>query len=261
MAGPLTEPGSSSPPSPLDRLKVIADDNRWRLLQLLRLSDCHVTELVERTGLAQNLVSYHLNALRQAGLLKIHRSDADARAIYYGVNLEGLTALYRYLGAELAIPGTPAPELAAAPTVLFLCRANSARSQMAEGWLRALSGGRAIVRSAGTHPGSLHPLAVQVMAEAGVDIGHQHSKHVDALAGPAHSVAVTVCDIAREECAVWLQATTRLHWSIPDPAEVSDSAQRLSVFREVRDELHSRVGGLLQLLASGALSSGAFSAG
>jgi protein-tyrosine-phosphatase/DNA-binding transcriptional ArsR family regulator len=256
MGGPLTEPEASSPPSPLDRLKVMVDENRWRLLQLLRLSDWHVTELVERTGLAQNLVSYHLNALRQAGLVTIHRSDADARATYYGVSLEGLAELYRYLGAELAIPGPSAPTLASAPTVLFLCRANSARSQMAEGWLRALSGGRAIVRSAGTHPGSLHPLAVQVMAEAGVDIGHQRSKHVDSLTGSAQSVAVTVCDIAREECAVWLQAATRLHWSIPDPVDVSDSVQRLSAFREVRDELHSRVRGLLQLFTSGALSVG-----
>jgi protein-tyrosine-phosphatase/DNA-binding transcriptional ArsR family regulator len=256
MGGPLTEPEASSPAAPLDRLKVMVDENRWRLLQLLRHSDCHVTELVERTGLAQNLVSYHLNALRQAGLVTIHRSDADARATYYGVSLEGLAELYRYLGAELAIPGVTAPELRSTPTVLFLCRANSARSQMAEGWLRSLSGGRAIVRSAGTHPGSLHPMAVQVMAEAGVDIGHQRSKHVDSLTGSAQSVAVTVCDIAREECAVWLQAATRLHWSIPDPVDLPDDAQRLRAFREVRDELHSRVRGLLQLLASGALSAG-----
>jgi protein-tyrosine-phosphatase/DNA-binding transcriptional ArsR family regulator len=250
MGGSLTEREATAQATLLDRLKVMADENRWRLLQLLRHSDCHVTGLVERTGLAQNLVSYHLNALRQAGLIKLHRSDADARATYYGVSLEGLAELYRYLGVELAIPGPAAPTLAATPTVLFLCRANSARSQMAEGWLRALSGGRAIVRSAGTHPGSLHPMAVQVMAEAGVDIGHQRSKHVDSLAGSAQSVAVTVCDIAREECALWLQATTRLHWSIPDPVDLPDNGQRLSAFREVRDELHSRVRGLLQLLAS-----------
>ena len=89
----------------LEQLKLLADDTRWRLLQLLRRSDCLVTELVELTGLAQNLVSYHLTLLRQAGLVQVHRSDADARASYYGVNLAALAALYRQLGADLALPG------------------------------------------------------------------------------------------------------------------------------------------------------------
>ncbi|KAB8333780.1 winged helix-turn-helix transcriptional regulator, partial [Scytonema tolypothrichoides VB-61278] len=91
-------------PATIDQLRLIADESRWRILQLLRQSDYLVMELVERTGLAQNLVSYHLNSLRQAGLVQVHRSDADARANYYGINLAGLTALYRELGAELSIP-------------------------------------------------------------------------------------------------------------------------------------------------------------
>jgi ArsR family transcriptional regulator len=212
-----------------------------------------VIELVEQTGLAQNLVSYHLNALRQAGLVQVHRSDADARASYYGANLVGLSALYRQLGADLAIPGLAAPTSAAPATAIFLCRANSARSQMAEGWLRALSGGRVVARSAGTHPATLQPLAVHVMAEVGIDIGYQQAKHVDALADLAPDLVVTVCDIAREECAVWRQASTQLHWSIPDPVAVLDDAERLQTFRDVRDELRLRVVGLLQLLASGQL--------
>lgn len=237
----------------LDRLKLVADDTRWRLLQLLRQSDCLVTELVERTGLAQNLVSYHLNSLRQAGLVQVHRSDADARANYYGVSLAGLMALHQQLGADLAIPD-PAGSAPPPATVIVLCRANSARSQIAEGWLRTLSHGRLVVRSAGTHPAPLNPLALQVMAEAGVDIGHQRSKHVDELSELCPTAVVTVCDIAREECAVWLQATTRLHWSIPDPVAVRDEAERLRAFREVRDELRLRVQGLLALLAATRLS-------
>jgi protein-tyrosine-phosphatase/DNA-binding transcriptional ArsR family regulator len=245
---------SSSPAGALEQLKLVADDTRWRLLQLLRRSDHLVVELVEQTGLAQNLISYHLNALRQAGLVQLHRSDADARASYYGVSLAGLAALYQQLGADLAIPSVANPSSPAPATAIFLCRANSARSQMAEGWLRTLSGGRAVVRSAGTHPATLHPLAVQVMAEAGVDIGHQQAKHIDALAGLTPDVVVTVCDIAREECAVWRQAMTQLHWSLPDPAGVGDEAERLAAFRAVRDELGLRVSGLLALLASGRLS-------
>jgi protein-tyrosine-phosphatase len=245
----MSEPGAPTGGPALDRLKLLADDTRWRLLLLLRQSDCLVTELVERTGLAQNLVSYHLTMLRQSGLVQVHRSDADARANYYGVSLAGLAALYAQLGADLAIPHAAAVPASPPATVIFLCRANSARSQIAEGWLRALSGGRAVVRSAGTHPAELHPLAARVMAEAGVDIGHQRSKHVDELAGLAPTAVVTVCDIAREECAVWLQATNRIHWSIPDPASVRGDIERLQAFREVRDELRLRVRGLLQLLA------------
>lgn len=240
----------------LERLKLLADDTRWRLVHLLRRSDWQVGELVERTGLAQNLISYHLNVLRQAGLVQAHRSDADARANYYGIHLPSLEALYQELGRTLALPEVSAAPVQPMPAVVFLCRANSARSQMAEGWLRALSGSRIVVRSAGTHPSALHPLAIQVMAEVGIDIGYQQAKHVDDLEDLAAAVVVTVCDIAREECPVWLRAAAQLHWSIPDPASVPDEEARLAAFRAVRDDLRERVNGLLPLLptltASGA---------
>jgi ArsR family transcriptional regulator len=231
----------------LERLRLLADETRWRLLTVLRHSDYQVSELVERTGYAQNLVSYHLGILRQAGLVSVHRSDADGRANYYGINRMALDALYGQIGAALAIPARLSSQELPRRTVVFLCRANSARSQMAEGWLRALSGGRIITRSAGTQPAQLHPLAVAAMAEAGIDIGHQSAKHVHALAELRPDVVVTVCDIAREECAVWLRAATRLHWSIADPAAAEASA-RPAAFRAVRDELQQRIQGLLGLL-------------
>ncbi len=234
----------------LDGLRLLADETRWRLLRALRLSDQLVSELVEQTGLPQNLVSYHIGVLRQAGLIQLHKSDADGRTTYYGVDLVALTALYRQIGAALAIPSERAPQDLPALTVVILCRANSARSQMAEGWLRARSGGRLSVRSAGTQPGRLHPLAEQVMAEVGIDIGHQQAKHVDALAHLRPDVVVTVCDIAREECPVWPQSTTRLHWSIPDPASLADPEERLAAFRAVHDELQQRVVGLIALLVT-----------
>ncbi|HMQ33350.1 MAG TPA: ArsR family transcriptional regulator [Chloroflexaceae bacterium] len=254
MSGSSAPTNGAAPAATLDRLKLVADDTRWRLLLLLRQSDRLVTELVERSGLAQNLVSYHLNVLRQAGLVQAHRSDADARGSYYGVSLAGLMALHHQLGADLALPGPAVAAPLAPATVIVLCRANSARSQIAEGWLRTLSGGRLILRSGGTHPGPLHPLAVQVMAEEGIDIGHQRSKHVDELADLTPTVVITVCDIAREECAVWLRAAAQIHWSIPDPASVGAAAERLRAFRDVRDELRLRAQGLLALLAAGQLA-------
>ncbi len=244
----MDQPRRAKPQATLEGLKLLADETRWRLLQALRNGDHVVGELVDATGLPQNLVSYHLGILRQAGLVQLHRSDADGRANYYGLDLGALTAMYRQLGADLALPLHPRTEALPMVTVVFLCRANSARSQIAEGWLRALSGGRLTVRSAGTQPAQLHPMAEQVMAEVGVDIGHHQSKHVDTLAQLAPDVVVTVCDIAREECAVWLQAGARLHWSIPDPVSMASAEERIGAFRAVRDELRQRVEGLLQLI-------------
>lgn len=233
----------------LEQLKLLADDTRWKVIQALRFSDLQVSEIVEQTGLAQNLVSYHLSALRQAELVHMHRSDADARANYYGLNLATLSELYEHIGVALAIPSATPANALPPQTVVFLCRANSARSQMAEGWLRALSSGRITVRSAGTQPATLHPTAVQVMAEIGIDIGHHHSKHVDTLTDLQADAVVTVCDIAREECAVWLRAPVRLHWSIADPVPIQEAAERLVAFRNVRDDLRQRTLGLLALLS------------
>ena len=243
-------PEQALPVDTLEGLRLLADETRWSLLRALRYSDRLVGELVEELSLTQNLVSYHLGTLRQAGIVQLHRSDADGRATYYGIDLAAVTRLYRRLGADLAIPATPRPESLPAVTVVFLCRANSARSQIAEGWLRAMSGGRITVRSAGTQPAQLHPLAEQVMAEVGIDIGHHQSKHVDVLAQLRPDVVVTVCDIAREECAVWQQAAARLHWSIPDPVRREGDTMALDAFRGARDELRQRVEGLLELLPS-----------
>jgi ArsR family transcriptional regulator, arsenate/arsenite/antimonite-responsive transcriptional repressor / arsenate reductase (thioredoxin) len=229
-------------------LKLIADETRWRILRVLRTSDRQVGEIVTQTGLPQNLVSYHLGILRQAGLVQQHRSDADGRTTYYGVNLGEVSARYRQIGADLAIPSRlPTTEITAV-TVLFLCRANSARSQIAEGWLRTLTGGRIVVRSGGTQPAQLHPLATQVMTEAGVDIGHQQTKSISTLADLAPNVVVTVCDVAREECALWPEVKTRIHWSIPDPVVVTGAEEQLAAFRTVRDELRGRIEGLIELL-------------
>lgn len=132
--------------------------------------------------------------------------------------------------------------------VLFLCTGNSARSQMAEGWLRHLSGGRVHVCSAGTEPRGLHPLAVRVMAERGVDISGQRSKPVSEFQGQAFDYVVTVCDRARQSCPSFPGAHT-LHWDLPDPAEVhGPEEERLRAFRSVRDELESRIRALLRFL-------------
>ncbi|MDQ5837094.1 MAG: arsenate reductase ArsC [Acidobacteriota bacterium] len=133
--------------------------------------------------------------------------------------------------------------------VLILCTGNSARSQMAEGLLREIGGGRFEVYSAGTHPSSVRAEAVEAMREVGIDISGQRSKSVDEFAGREFDYVVTVCDNAREECPVFPGRTQRVHWSFEDPAEAEGEwAERLAVFRRVRERIGARlrewVGGL-----------------
>ena len=121
--------------------------------------------------------------------------------------------------------------------VLFLCTHNSARSQMAEGLMNALLGDCFEAFSAGTHPRGVHPLAVQVMREIGIDIARHESKSVEEFRDMWFDVVVTVCDQARETCPIFPHATHRMHRSFPDPSAVKDPQKQLAAFRQVRDAL------------------------
>ncbi|MGH2470800.1 MAG: arsenate reductase ArsC [Candidatus Limnocylindria bacterium] len=122
--------------------------------------------------------------------------------------------------------------------VLFLCSHNAARSQMAEGFLRAYAGDRFSVESAGTKATKIHPLAVRAMREVGVDISGQRSKSIDDV-GEGWDVVVTVCDA---NCPIPPRSGLKLRWSFPDPALASgDEEQRLAAFRTVRDGIQKRV--------------------
>jgi arsenate reductase len=136
--------------------------------------------------------------------------------------------------------------------VLFLCTGNSCRSQMAEGWARALHGERVEAHSAGIRPKGLDPRAVAAMAEAGVDISAHHSKHVDELAGVTFDLVVTVCDDARENCPVFPGPVRRFHAGFDDPprlaADATSEAEAIEHYRRVRDEIRRFVQSLPDLL-------------
>jgi len=129
--------------------------------------------------------------------------------------------------------------------VLFLCTGNSCRSQVAEGWARALKCGVIEAHSAGTRPGGLNRLAVCAMAEAGVDISAHASKSVEELRGVAFDVVVTVCDSAREACPVFPGATRVVHREFDDPARLAAGAasdeRAMEHYRRVRDEIRAFV--------------------
>ena len=126
--------------------------------------------------------------------------------------------------------------------VLILCTGNSARSQMAEGLLRHMSGDKFEVVSAGVAPSHVRPEAIEVMREIGIDISGHRSKSVDEFIGQEFDYVITVCDNANQECPIFPGKTDRIHWNIEDPAAVDgEEDARLAAFRRGRDELSERL--------------------
>jgi arsenate reductase len=145
-------------------------------------------------------------------------------------------------------PADAAPALGVAETspkrrVLFLCTGNSARSQMAEGWLRRYAGDAFDVFSAGTEPReAVHPLALRVMADAGVDLAGQRPKALAPFVGQHFDFVITVCDRARDACPVFPDDPVQIHWSFEDPAAAEGTEEeRYAVFRRIRDAIQHRV--------------------
>ena len=130
---------------------------------------------------------------------------------------------------------TPSPT-----RILVLCTGNSCRSQMAEAFLARAGGSRVEVDSAGTHPSTVHPMTVQVLAEHGIDWSGARSKSMTEFLDRPFDVVVTVCDDAREACPVFPGGGRQVHRTFRDPAVVTGTeAERLEAFREVRDEVRA----------------------
>lgn len=127
--------------------------------------------------------------------------------------------------------------------VLLICTGNAARSQMAEGFVRHFLSDRWEASSAGTRPaGYVHPLAIRVMREVGIDIAAQRSKSVDEFKTAEIDLVITVCDSAAEECPVWIGNGPTVHMGFPDPGKVTGSPQQqLQAFREIRDDIRSKL--------------------
>ena len=132
--------------------------------------------------------------------------------------------------------------------VLFLCTGNSCRSQMAEGLLRRIvPPAVGEVASAGTNPKPVHPDAIRIMREILVDISGQQSKSLDQFLGREFDYVITLCDEAQEACPTFPGAVERFHWGLPDPAAVRGAEEeRLAAFRTVRNDLATRIDGLLE---------------
>jgi ArsR family transcriptional regulator, arsenate/arsenite/antimonite-responsive transcriptional repressor / arsenate reductase (thioredoxin) len=238
-------------------LKLMAHDIRWAVVRELARSDYRVQELVERLGLPQNLLSYHLRKLREGRLVMERRSSADEREVYYRLDLEQFQERYLEAGSLIhpaitaLMEDTSLPENQPALRVLFLCTENSARSQMAEALLRHLGQGRIEAYSAGSQPAEqVHPLARRAMEQMGIDTRQAVPKHLRTFEGQAFDATVTVCDRIVELCPTFPGDPEHIHWSFLDPATVQGTeVERLHAFEQTAQQLRTRLRMFLPLLA------------
>jgi protein-tyrosine-phosphatase/DNA-binding transcriptional ArsR family regulator len=246
-------PAGAEPSSPPRFLRLAGHPLRWRLLSELARSDRRVGELCELAGQRQPLVSYHLRQLRDGGLVSARRSLADGRDSYYVLELASCRELFVSAGASLhpglaSNAGSPRAAVRGVRRVrvLFLCTGNSARSQMAEALAQQLSGGVLRAVSAGSHPKPLHPNAVRVMRERGIDLAGRRSKHLTEFTSHRFDFVVSLCDRVREICPEFPGTPQAIHWSVRDPArEPGNEDETLPAFERTAAELETRIGFLL----------------
>lgn len=234
--------------SPPRFLRLAGHPLRWRLLSELARSDRRVGELCELAGRHQSLVSYHLRQLRDGGLVSMRRSAADGRDTYYVLDLPRCGELLQGAGVALhpgLAPRAPRERPTAHARVLFLCTGNSARSQIAEALCEHLSGGAVRAASAGSHPKPLHPDAVRVMRDRGLDLAGRRSKHLSEFTGERFDFVISLCDRVREVCPEFPGGPELMHWSIPDPAREPDG---LAAFERTAAELSTRIDFLIEVI-------------
>lgn len=186
------------------------------------------------------------------------KSSFDGRGVYYRVHLDQCAELLAATGAALH-PGLPSggQRTPARPVglgrhlakVLFVCTGNGARSQIAEALMRDRTRDTVEVVSAGSHPTPVHPNAIKVLAERGIDISGARSKPIAQFSGRHFAYVITLCDKVREVCPEFPGPGQTMHWSIEDPSRASGTLRAtLPAFRELAAELESRIGFLTSLI-------------
>jgi protein-tyrosine-phosphatase/DNA-binding transcriptional ArsR family regulator len=242
--------------APPDFLQLAGHPLRWRLLSELARSDRQVRELTRLLGQPQSLISYHLSQLRRSWLVSMRRSSADGRDAYYSIDLARCGDLLSAAGAALhpglrltAPPAGGRGSQRARARVLFLCTGNSTRSQLAEALIQQVAGGAVEAASAGSHPKSVHPNAVRVMREHGIDLSGRRSKHLSTFDGQRFDYVITLCDKVREICPGFPGHPELIHWSIADPArEGGTDEDSYPAFQRTAADIETRVRFLLPLI-------------
>ena len=212
----------------VDRARVhsaLGDEARLRLVDLLLESDFSVQELAAALEMPGNLLAHHLNVLDGAGVIQRRQSEGDHRRRYVTLRRQAI------VGLNLS----PDPEPMS--SVVFVCNHNSARSQYAAAYWTASAGEEASSVGASPAP-AVHPLAIQVAEERGIELRANRPRGYDSLTRPP-KLLITVCDQAREGDLP--NARRHIHWSIPDPVP----AKRIGAFRSAFDVIEHRIDALI----------------
>jgi protein-tyrosine-phosphatase/DNA-binding HxlR family transcriptional regulator len=234
--------------------KALADQNRLHVFNLLLRSDRTNSELMELTGLRQNLLSHHLNILNEAGLIQMNQSVGDARRHYYSADLNTVTAFGDWWKLLTPPKVAPLPALKRPRRVLFLCLHNLSRSLIAEALVRHFAAEALIVDSAGIEPcdDPVPPLALQVLRENDVPADGLYLKTYDQLAPANYDYLITVCDIVHENSVPnTLSYEAYTHWSLRDPAEdTDDPKEQLELTRALYDDIYQRIALMVKRLVA-----------
>lgn len=215
---------------------IFADEKRVAVLGAMRNRDMTAHEIAAYMGLPASAASYQIKQMVLAGLLRGTRSDEDARVVYYRRESQQIRSYLRTIQQLLEAPDTRQVSNSGTEVVLYICRANSARSQIAAAWSRMMFPSHVNILSAGVAVRPIHPLTIVVMAEVGIDLEDSSTTALDAIRTIPTAV-VSVCDSTRKTNSKLFQDAARYHWSTPDPAVRND----LQEFRRIRDDLRGRV--------------------
>jgi len=233
--------------------KALADEHRLELFSILLSSDRTNSELVEETGLSQNLLSHHLSVLSEAGLIRVQQSIGDARRRYYSVNLETVCLMSDWWRRSTPVCEVPLPPLRRPRRILFLCMRNAARSLMAEAIARHIAAGAIIPSSAGLEASAeITPLMITVLDEKGVPSTGLNPQTYDRLVHEPFDGLITVCDRVHEHgLPPELAHIPCVHWSLHDPLEEADTeAGQLAAMRRLYTEIERRLVLFVQRLAA-----------
>lgn len=245
-------------------LSALAQESRlevFRALARVAPEGLAAGVLAEELGVPSSTLSFHLDHLLNAGLV---RREREGRSLLYALDVSAVNELIWFLGEDacqgnVALAVDPVGRIrervdaarapSKRPRVLFLCSRNSARSQMAEAILRREAGHRFEVHSCGLRPAPIHPLTLQVIEEAGLDVSPLRSKDLGEFLGKMSiHHAIIVCEAANDHCPKLHPFALNVHhWPFPDPVPLEGTdEERLAAFREVRDAIEGRIRGWLE---------------
>ena len=238
----------------IEIFKALSDPNRLQIFNLLLRSDRTNSELMDITGLRQNLLSHHLNIMTSCGLVQIHRSIGDARRHYYGPRLDTMRACREWWMFHSPQDAAQVPTLQHPRRVLFLCRRNGIRSMMAEGLARHMAPHSLVAFSAGIDQERepLLELGLQLLEENAIAPFDFHVKSYEALLDVPFDYVITVCDIVHESAVLDVfEGAEFIHWSLPDPIEEGRTPEeQRAIACDVFHTLRMRIAYFVQRLAA-----------